>query len=1168
MVEVRKEQSLAMLALLALVTLLLGPRFGADTVPSPEEATTTTPTPAPRRSARHLLSELVGEQSRRENVSVRTVVVTVPDPKESLLDRSFDEAVESIRKAAAAAGWVLDRYASPWHDADAATRAPPRPELRTGTLLFRRPAGSGDGRVEALAVLLVGETPISGLPIETTTATLREALRLNEELGAVPGPRLSILGPYFSGSSFSLSRALRALDAEIGRRPAGLSGPGPVPVEIVSGSATAFSNRRVLEEELGSATPNLAVSFRATVLPDEALLGELYAYLQDHGVEARDVVELVETSTAWGSGLQRFGRSARAEAFRPLQIGFGMHLPQVRAGYDRERTPGSGRGDATPPSRVALPLGLGDVARRSDNVAPLSRLTPAATDLTVAQALDAVARAAPKYVGVFATDVRDRLFLAREVDARCPGATLFFLESDVLLLHPTELRYLRGAIVTTTYPLFRRNQYWTSPEEPRSLSFFSSGTAVGVYNAALALLGMDVALAEYQSPDLGFGPDPWDGPPVWLARVGNGLFAPLTARAPDAARRSYLHAASRPRRPLERERFPLRAPMTFHYTTLALILACFAAVLAFGLANRGRVFGRRPRLRILSWLELSPGAPVGQRHQRAFFLGVAFGTLFLVQLLFFGLTVQRLAVSDPSDGHAGAWIYGLASAAATVVILLAGVRALAAAARIEIESVWNAFGSWCLCEGWNGSSLVLPAGIFWLAILAVLAWKVVAPFSGAATGALQAAIDYERATSLANGLSPLPTVLVLALAVSFLIALNLRRLTLSRRLTPESPFRRLAGSLGGAAKREAAVVGNLESLWPSVGLLLVLVGVSLAVADPVRGTLGPILDPPGVAWLFASGGAVVLVGSLAVAVRFQRTWRSLAGFLDVLARHPVAQAFDRLPAAWARFVGTDAAGRLPRLPDLAAAVATWRALRDGFPAVETEVVARLALTPGALEAVRQELDKVVRAESHLSRGLAASGPTEPLDTGTRRAVLNRLAGVTKALAEAHEGVWALGRTAASPRKGADGIGTAPKDAADAWLRNAESLLAYQTAAFVSAILSQMRGLVAAPLASVILLFLAVAFYPFQPIRPLLLSVGLLAVGMGAVAVSVLFSVNRNEVISRMTDGRPGKIDWSPALVLRVLTTAVFPLLGLLASRLPGVQTSVAELLANAARVLK
>src|SRR6185295_8111893 len=90
----------------------------------------------------------VGELARDYRATGRgqlcSVVTTVPDPDSSNFDPYYDQALDARQRAAAAEGYLPDRFFLPWHEreddappASAAAEAP-LAERMPGILLFRR----------------------------------------------------------------------------------------------------------------------------------------------------------------------------------------------------------------------------------------------------------------------------------------------------------------------------------------------------------------------------------------------------------------------------------------------------------------------------------------------------------------------------------------------------------------------------------------------------------------------------------------------------------------------------------------------------------------------------------------------------------------------------------------------------------------------------------------------------------------------------------------------------------------------------------------------------------------------------------------------------------------------------------------------------------------------
>ncbi len=182
---------------------------------------------------------------------LKLLIALVPDPLDSQLPAAFDQAIDAIEQGFAysspmRAGYLPDRRWLPWEDAaavqDRSYRATP------GLMLFRQE----DGPVCTLtAVLLVGETPTTGLHMAAFHAALRLALDLAD---SGEGP-VRILGPSFSGTVSSLRVALLQWAADAGGAPpsalasparsspapAALARPSPAPAAAPASAASPAS---------------------------------------------------------------------------------------------------------------------------------------------------------------------------------------------------------------------------------------------------------------------------------------------------------------------------------------------------------------------------------------------------------------------------------------------------------------------------------------------------------------------------------------------------------------------------------------------------------------------------------------------------------------------------------------------------------------------------------------------------------------------------------------------------------------------------------------------------------------------------------------------------------------------------------------------------------------
>jgi hypothetical protein len=139
-------------------------------------------------------------------------------------------------------------------------------------------------------------------------------------------------------------------------------------------------------------------------------------------------------------------------------------------------------------------------------------------------------------LGIQATDVLDKLFLARELHRRLPHLKFYTFESNALYLQPDYQDAMRGMLVFSSYSLTGDVTGSTT------VDLFPSDAASGVYNATLIQLGHE-RLVRY---DRGLG-IPWNRPcpPVWVTVIGAGVVAPSGlspgATQPTHSRRAPQH---------------------------------------------------------------------------------------------------------------------------------------------------------------------------------------------------------------------------------------------------------------------------------------------------------------------------------------------------------------------------------------------------------------------------------------------------------------------------------------------------------------------------------------------------------------------------------------------------------------------------------------------------
>jgi hypothetical protein len=130
------------------------------------------------------------------------------------------------------------------------------------------------------------------------------------------------------------------------------------------------------------------------------------------------------------------------------------------------------------------------------------------------------------------------------------------------------------------------------------------------------------------------------------------------------------------------------------------------------------------------------------------------------------------------------------------------------------------------------------------------------------------------------------------------------------------------------------------------------------------------------------------------------------------------------------------------------------------------------------------------------------------------------------------------------------------DSIKAWRRNAEEFMAGQVVYYISWAQDQLRRIAYFLLISLVISVALVSSYPFQPqsIVKALLAI-LIVVATGTI-IYVTGQMNRDPVLSALSDTDPGVITWNRDFMLNVFLYVVVPILTLLSSEVPGIRSVV------------
>lgn len=933
----------------ALVALLY-PAVGRSPTGTPAQASAVPPRPPAtaepskpqqgQHSARDLLCQSLGKQSPQcclelENVTVEPLIVTVPDPLGSELDYAFDRYVDAVLRATEAIGYRLDRFDLPWtreppSDARLTVEyvldrfSPPHEQMgdRPGILLLRH-TNAALSAPSLIVAFLVGETPTAGV----NPLAFNNALRQYEDLCrsdlqarcSAPegnGERVRILGPSFSGSLDSVIRGFRGYPFQ-SWAPCLL---------MISGAATALRLDKVTELERATgqslACPDGKAAVSATVRP--AL--DTFVRFASHVLRKEKVTLLVEGNSGFAGNLQHALRPSDTEPsieteFNVITVTFPLHISRLRSAS--MNVPARAGPQTQPPDLRPrnVPIPLGQAGKERSVIPAMSSLEASSAELVLSDVLSTISRERIRYVGIYATDVRDRLFLAREVKAHAPNTVLFTDAADLLYLHSDVNGDNRGNLVLTTYPLFGPNQQWTrlfrnSTTAGGSRLQFASGGDEGVYNAAIALLDSRPRkhLLDYSAP---FAEGASSEPPLWLSIVGRQRLWPVRMLPPpDPPRRdpspSYVWT------PEEAAAFPALSPANVDewvrdlappLSTLLLWLGVLSVLVPsvllhyeLPISRAGALFRRNgtsteerradtDSVHDRRTLHHDLEQPLGMDHW-LYYLALSL-TLLAVYLVVWSLFALPMVIINSSGAASIVSVSrlrlaGFTVATAVLLIVLAACVTVALAP-LTTRAEWK--------RERNPRELIWRGGIaviFASASLAASFWVV---SSWLALGGTRAEIAraiplHGRAMDFTSGVSPVVPLFLIGCAGVLAVFCSLRRLTKAGE-QPASFLDIDVRSVGGVFEREkelrTCITRNPFRL--PLRFVLPLAGLFLVAAVKIVRRWTPSLDGEPFDRAFQIAFSCVFLALLIAFVRFVSIWRVLRELLDRMWVHPMAAAF-------------------------------------------------------------------------------------------------------------------------------------------------------------------------------------------------------------------------------------------------------------------------------------
>ncbi|HEX5051002.1 MAG TPA: hypothetical protein VFZ65_04460, partial [Planctomycetota bacterium] len=1093
---------------MALFGVLSAVVLGALPSARPGDATTASPPPAAGGqgaspasqgpSAIDLLRRYTGapagEPALPAGTAVSMLIATLPDPVESRLDWTFDQHLDALRRAHEKAGFVLDRLWLPWHVG--ASAAPETHE--PGLLLFRDHGGR-----QLRLLFLVGEVPTRGVHKDALASALAQhdaVRRLLSDAEQQQPCVLRVVGPVFSGSS----RSLRiALDRWLAGAPRGHT------VDVVTGAATDAGNEATLTEGSGN-----RIRFAATIHSDSTLLDCLMQVMARLGLERHEVAILKESSTEYGANAD-VGDDRAGPGFLTLPVP--MNISSLRSAYARTWTEGT-----VQQGRKSL-FELDLEARDSAGEMPpaMSKMSPAVIDLLLAELAHTLEHQRIRMVVLFATDVRDKIFLGREIAKRLPDIQLVTTESNLLYVRSELAEAQRGMLVLSTYPLFAAPVDWIpqSLAQPDESTAFASDGAEGVYNAALRQLGRSESVVDYGPPFESAGAGP-TRPPVWLTCVGKTQMLPVTCYAVDAPAADY---------PVAIERFARsRGNSPHERPDLAAVVMISLLALAILIAARSHRGGRDASL-VAEVAQQASGDVVSDiaamhritnaQHRELY---SAIGMVALTSVL-----LPNAAILWKCGDSRVVWDPLILLQLGVLAVLVVGVagsisfirRALAIARRYWKRAMEFTYGAPVRSpEAWRWRFEVLTRAIVALLATAYGIGMVAYSVAILRLGDSDFEFLFHRVTPLAQCVTPLLPIALIGVSMAAWSQWHLRRVALLGRSLPyeagDPPRPRPAGE-----HRPSDVRFSLIHAVPDrAGYVLAAVLLALAVTLWVMmtPTLENLVGPDGEGQrcfdhVFFPGLIGLMFTTAWAAYRLFVVWRRLCRGLrdDSL----------RLGAACSRLVEAHGVltvlglGRPPHEPDLKPVVAATN------------------------QKLRAATEPVVGEHAKVLAGLAADFAKGSLsDAAARARIVEQLRACVPLLEQSDDEAEAPPDAAASATR--------------AWLGAAYDSLAVELVEWVRWAMSHLRTLACFLLTSLLLATALIWAYPFHPQSLLRITFLVLCTASVAVLTFLVMELSRNPILSRLTKSTPGEATWDRTLVVNILTYSVVPLLALIASQIP------------------
>ena len=1052
------------------------------------------------------------------------LISTVPDPINSHLTLEYDRSLESIERAAAAAGYSFDRYWLPWNqpytqpqdDVEKIHLAERERRLREeepGILMFHR-ASNDPASPELLIIFLAGETPSSGLNKPAMEKAIRYVERLEKKMPAIdalPLSRVKIAGPNLSASLHSMGILLQDILAERVRNHALLS-----PIRIISGSVTNYDAIESLKGISASIAKDAGapVTFQSLSFDDNEQSKPIIAELRRiTGASTCEIALIRETASGYQGPRTPNASNATdpcTDSSGPLVLDFPRDIAPLRNAYQeaQESLVASKSREVRQLPQVSLPMSYREsAAQERDTVPALAQnQTPVSQDAVMQQIVQTLRQRKIKAIVVSATSTLDTLFLLHYFGEFTPDIRIALPRSDLLYIRTGEPRDFTGTVVFNEYPLFVTSTVFPDMK-------FTSTLAERLFFSVLVTLRPGLV---YEEP---FPADQFPERQFWMGVVGKTAYWPVhfPLRMPNPGATSASFQASV---------FATPPPGWLWYFFLSLISAAAAMhCWAFVAANC-------PGSDKKWWWEYYAVDHGGRgEYQQARACYLLLGTI--------NVAVAQFVVLAPSwrlyqETHQKplAWFCGLSLivflCSIFVVIICAGIATLIRPRLKPLDGDNDRSARISSC----GATFICLAAL----TVILIAWHQLS------FGPDGLYFSY-RSAFLLSGVCPALPILFIALGVYTYAMGSLRRATYFQNRFASLPsgfdcilhtdFKSLQNDLARSLRPDTFISFMSSKIWwLPLGLLVVAIVLGASGVGP-SGIEGRIYDV-----IVFAGICAIWAALLSTVLRFWDVWEVSRKMLRRLERQPIRYAFNRIPGLFSWTPIWRLGGIKRSMLVHSRSLEYLRCL-----GADTAVSDALLVSDIEVEKVRSKLDDILRLESQALR--ITYKQWHKLDF-----VLIKM---TDQLVQCLVPIWKAG----GADSGSKEWNTRRKDLprGPGWRSDQEhrvmlaaEFVALRFVAVIRYISLQMRNMLAMMSFGFVLLVLALESYPFQPRE----RIGWWILGtFAALSASILYvfrGLGKDLILKRLAAARPGKFDI--AFLWPAIKFGVLPILTVLASQFP------------------